>query len=439
VSGPFEEKAITMSLTYTPVEFTRNGDIADPEQLRKAIEAAGRSTDLLLFAHGWNNDIPHAAGLIRKLGDNIETLLPHRLDAGRSLELVGLLWPSQQWGSDAADTPGGGLAGRNGADDLKATIAGFEDQPAARRLEDTVDGLDKDPAAREAFLGLIRGLLPPPGEVNDDDAMPESLRTAAAADVFQAVDEAGDDVAAQIVLPLPAEGEQIDPAAIGGDQVVAAGFGDFFRNPFQRARQLLNLVTFYQMKDRAGKVGGNGVKQLLEAVNAAHGDTRLHLAGHSFGARVVSKAAAVTSTPISSVSLLQGAYSHRGLAAAAGKFGDGAFRAMLTGNRLDGPVIITYTHNDLAVTLAYALASRLARQTGAGLGDAGDPYGGLGANGAVQTAEAVPGVLGDEQETYTFKPGSVYNLRADQHVSNHSDVTNLSVANAVLTAIASGR
>ena len=429
-----------MALTYTAVEFTKSGDIADPGQLQKAIDAAGRSTDLLLFAHGWNNDIPHAAGLIRRLGDNVESLLPDRLDAGRTLELVGLLWPSQQWGSDAADTPGGGLAGRSAADDLKAGIgARLEDQPAARQLQDTVDGLDRDPAAREAFLGLIRGLLPPPGEVNDDDAMPESLRTAAAADVFQAVDEAGDDVAAQIVLPLPAEGEQIDPAAVGGDQVVAAGFGDFFRNPFQRAQQLLNLVTFYQMKDRAGKVGGNGVKQLLEIVHAAHGGTRLHLAGHSFGARVVSKAAAVTSAPISSVSLLQGAYSHRGLAAAAGRFDDGAFRAMLTGAGLHGPVIITHTHNDLAVTLAYALASRLARQTGAGLGDADDPYGGLGANGAVQTAEAVPGVLGDEQEKYPFEAGSVYNLRADQHVSNHSDVTNLSVANAVLTAIAAGR
>jgi hypothetical protein len=148
-------------------------------------------------------------------------------------------------------------------------------------------------------------------------------------------------------------------------------------------------------------------------------------------------AAATTVTRIASVSLLQGAFSHRGLAAAGstGNPAEGAFRRLVIGAHLDGPVIVTHTRNDRAVRLAYALASRLARQSSSGLGDASDPYGGIGANGAVGTAEAVPGNLGDQHTAYEFAPRVVYNLRSDRFVDHHSDVTNPAVANAVASAV----
>jgi hypothetical protein len=204
------------------------------------------------------------------------------------------------------------------------------------------------------------------------------------------------------------------------------------------AEELLNITTFYAMKSRAGDVGSRGVAALLDTVAATHPGVRVHLAGHSFGARVVAMAAATSTAPISSMSLLQGAFSHRGLAARDDRLRmpDGAFRRVLTGGHLRGPVVVTHTHNDKAVGLAYALASRLADQVASGVGDPGDPYGGLGANGAVGTAEAVAGELGDEHTTYAFQPGRVHNLHADKFVTGHSDVTNLAVANAVLAGIA---
>jgi pimeloyl-ACP methyl ester carboxylesterase len=216
-------------------------------------------------------------------------------------------------------------------------------------------------------------------------------------------------------------------------------------SPVSIARQLISLTSYYQMKDRAGKVGARGVTALLDALSAAlsaapHATPEaphLHLAGHSFGARVVSSAAATTTSPIHSISLLQGAFSDLAFAGADGPLRRaGAFRVALTSGVLKGPIIVTHTHNDLAVTVAYAVASRLARQAGSGLGGPDDPYAGIGANGAVATHEAVRSVpLSAAGFSYEFVPGRIYNLRADAFISGHLDVTGPEVANAVLHAI----
>ena len=200
-------------------------------------------------------------------------------------------------------------------------------------------------------------------------------------------------------------------------------------------RQLLNTVTYYTMKARAGDVGARGVAPLVDRINAAAPDRRVHLAGHSFGARVVSAAATNITTPIESLTLLQGAFSHYGFTTNyAGTGKDGAFRGALANGRIHGPVVITHTHNDQAVRLAYAVASRLAGQAGAAVGDRNDLYGGIGANGSVGT-NAVEGVLGDASTRYQFAPGSVYNLNADRTIANHGDVSNPAAANALAHAM----
>jgi hypothetical protein len=176
------------------------------------------------------------------------------------------------------------------------------------------------------------------------------------------------------------------------------------------------------------------VAPLVDRINAADPARRIHLAGHSFGARVVSAAATNVTTPIESLTLLQGAFSHYGFTHDyAGTGRDGAFRGAIANGRIHGPVVITHTHNDRAVRVAYAIASRLAGQAGAGLGDRGDLYGGIGANGSLGTG-AVESTLGPAGTPYDFAPGSIHNLRADATISGHSDVTNPAVANALAHA-----
>ena len=108
---------------------------------------------------------------------------------------------------------------------------------------------------------------------------------------------------------------------------------------------------------------------------------------------------------------------------------------MVTDDMVRGPVLITHSVHDTAVGYAYPLASRLAGQNAAGLGDAGDRFGGIGRNGAQKTPEAISLQLQKAGE-YDFASPSVVNLNADDLISGHSDIRSKPVAFAVLSAVA---
>jgi hypothetical protein len=136
------------------------------------------------------------------------------------------------------------------------------------------------------------------------------------------------------------------------------------------------------------------------------------------------------------MALLQAAFSHNGFAEKFSKKRDGYYRPVVSGKRVAGPIVVTYTENDTAVGIAYPLASKLSREDAAGLGDAGDRFGGIGRNGAQHTKEAVLGELLGLDGKYAFEGGSLYNLRADDFIANHGDVAGIEVAHAVVCAIA---
>jgi hypothetical protein len=221
-------------------------------------------------------------------------------------------------------------------------------------------------------------------------------------------------------------------AAAGG----ALGLGDALTGARAAASRLLNYATYYVMKDRAGRVG-RGLADVLERIRRERPDLVLHLVGHSFGARVVTSAAhaATLEPPVASLTLLQAAFSHNGFAVPHDGRPTGAFRGVLTEHKVSGPIVVTCTRNDRAVGVAYPLASRIARQNNAGLGDRNDPYGGLGRNGAVSTPEAVEGFLMATTGRYSFESGKVHNLVSDDFISDHGAVTGPEVGHALLGAM----
>lgn len=420
-----------MKLPYAAVEFTKDGRVAEPDEVAAALAMLDRerATDVLVLAHGWNNDIGAAQRLYEKLTDNLAALLP----AGSAARpaVIGILWPSVRW-ADEDQIAGGGVAVGDDLTALTSAIAASVDDPdLAARLTALAGRLDT-PAGREEFLAATRDLLPAPVAPGtpDEDPAPAALRTGGAEEVFDsvrvAVSGVDDDLPAAADPGVGAPGVAPDLLAEG-----TTGAGLFGQSWLSLGRQVLNTVTYYTMKARAGDVGANGVAPLVDQINAAAPDRRIHLAGHSFGARVVSAAATNVTTPIESLTLLQGAFSHYGFTADFAHTGkDGAFRGALANGRIHGPVVITHTHNDKAVRLAYAVASRLAGQAGAAVGDKDDLYGGIGANGS-QGTNAVELVLGDASTDYQFQAGTVHNLRADRMIAGHSDVSNPAVANAL--------
>ena len=217
----------------------------------------------------------------------------------------------------------------------------------------------------------------------------------------------------------------------------AASLGDLLSGVQAAARRIANFATYYQMKSRAGTVGSTGVADMLKRIRAEKNDIRIHLVGHSFGGRLVTAAAHAlpANTNGVSVSLLQAAFSHNGLSGGIRgrrRTRKGFFRAVIDEKRVSGPIIITHTKNDRAVGIAYPLASRIAGQNAAALGDQNDPYGGMGRNGAQKTAEADNvATMGLPGTKYSFQPGKVHNILADV-ITGHSDITRIEVAYAVL-------
>ena len=289
--------------------------------------------------------------------------------------------------------------------------------------------LEKSLEARREFVQAIRAIL------NPDDQHPEDGSN----DFFAADPET-------LFQNLSGDVRYTPTLDTGGATSIsgegAAGFiGDIASGLLAGARRIANFGTYYEIKTRAGIVGQSGAALVLARVRERRPDLPLNLVGHSFGGRLVTAAASrlVPGAKAVTMMLLQAAFSHNGLAAKFDGTHDGAFRTVLQDRRISGPLLITHTKRDSAVGIAYPLASRIARQAAAALGDEGDPYGGrIGRNGAQRTPEAEFGTLGDLDAEYRFEPNKVYNLKADRFISGHSDVKGHQVAYAFWNGLVAG-
>ena len=431
---------------YFEVQFTKQGEPFDHRETAAALDAVrgGTIDELFVISHGWNNDVAEARSLYRAFFSQVRRALDAGGApglAGRRIAALSVLWPAKRF-ADEDLIPGGGASLGGGLDravqrqldDLKGTF----DQPDEAVLEQAkqlVPDLKRSPQAQREFVNLIRSVLPRPHDSTDD-----------ASDLF--FNLPGDEVLRLLEPPiLPVGG----PGGGGGGALGiglmeegtapaggAAGIGDFFGGITAAARRLLNYATYYQMKERAGKIGMRGGHALLRQIKTANPDLRVHLVGHSFGGRLVTAAAlgppGSPSVAPASMTLLQAAFSHNGFALEFDGRRNGFFRNVVAKGRIAGPIVITHTVNDRAVGIAYPIASRIARQDASDLGDEDDVYGGIGRNGALHTPEAEPGELLDVGGRYAFAPGKLYNLRADALISGHSDVTGAAVVHAVLSA-----
>jgi len=189
-----------------------------------------------------------------------------------------------------------------------------------------------------------------------------------------------------------------------------------------------NIGSYHLMKDRAGVVGRTGIARALDQIHDDYPGIRIHLAGHSFGCRAITSAAAATRTPVASMTLLQAAFSHNSFSPT------GGFRSVVDEAKCEGPILITHSVKDEAVGICYPIASRILRQHASSFGDVNDRYGALGRNGARNTPEASDGDLLPEGSPYSFAPGHIYNLQADDIIEAHSDIVKPETAWALLSA-----
>jgi hypothetical protein len=447
-----------MATPQFDIEFTRDGDIFQQAQVDALLAGLGPVTDLLVVSHGWNNDKADAAQLYDELLGNIDKLLNFRNEAStsipaqlkefverlrnRNFAAVRIFWPSKRFTNEDLIPGGGAVSVAAETENLEAVnriLDRLADDPhvlgGADRNPDHVAAMERAKAllpqltstdAQEKFVELLRGILDEKAKESDD----------ASAGFFAIkAEKLFDNAEKPVVAPGGGAGGGSDLGEGG-----ATGLGDLLSGVQAAARRIANFATYYQMKSRAGTVGSKGVAAVLRQVHGKKPAIRIHLVGHSFGGRLVTAAAHTLpdNTDLVTMSLLQAAFSHNGLS---GEFGpakeQGFFRAIVDEKRISGPIIITHTKNDKAVGIAYPLASRIAGQNAAALGDQNDPYGGMGRNGAQSTKEADNQfTLGLPGSRYSFEKGKIHNISSDL-IKDHSDVRRIEVAYAILSAAGS--
>ncbi|MFE6285129.1 serine-threonine protein kinase [Streptomyces sp. NPDC057877] len=341
-----------MSVTpYWELTFDAGGDPDARRRDRLLAGVAARGVrDLVVFAHGWNNDRSTATRLYSEFFAPMPSLAPKA-----RIGYVGVVWPSMRFSDEPIpDFPPTAVAGETGGPGLdKATRrALLETFPERATVVDQVAGLldrrPRDGDGLEEFGRLARLLVAGAGPGADEegdagaDTAPEPrMFTAPAAEVCE-------EFAAALARVQAPDGR-------------SAAFG--LPNPWEGARELLRQATYHAMKRRAGTVGERGLGRLLGRLAEAAPGVRVHLVGHSFGARLV--AFALRGLPagvdtVKSVTLLQGAFSHYAFAARLPH--DTRAKGALAGrqDRVDGPVVCCHSRHDAALGTFYPLASRTA-------------------------------------------------------------------------------
>jgi hypothetical protein len=385
-------------------------------------------TDLFVFAHGWNSDFRQARRLYQLYFQQVPGLLSRgrgALPAAR-VGTLGVVWPSKRWADEPEPTgdvdAGGGAAGFGGpvaeappadpvlVEDLKDVFGGAERAQALDELARLLEERPEDEAALARFQALMKELATETdAEPADEDQGELALLTDDPEEVFGRFADA-----------VPRSG--------GGP---AAGIGDTFGRLWDGAKEALRQLTYFEMKKRAGVVGKQGLGPLLGRVHQADPDVRIHLLGHSFGARLVSFALAGLpdgDSPVKSLYLLQGAFSHFAFADALpmDRARGGALKGMAA--RVDGPLVASFSVHDSAVGKLYPLASMSSRDDAAGLEDRLYRWGGIGHDGA-QAVDATVAALGPVGTGYAFQRGRFVNLDGNAVVNRggppagaHSDI-----------------
>ncbi len=430
---------------YFEVPFSKTGSIADDsvEDQLKAYLSEKQPSDLFAISHGWLTDQEDARKLYTRVFDQFRAVLNQGVVSalsGRHFAILGVIWPSKKY-SESGQLSGSAAGLDAGMEQaLEAQLTEFAellaDEKAAPKisaLKQLIPRLEEDDAA-QTFAEGVRSLLSRGSE--DDDDGSSALFALSGSDIMQ-----------NLSLPITAgptpsgEGGAADLADdLGSSEGGAAGVL-FPGGLMGAASALLNMATYYEMKQRAGIVGSLGLNPLLQRLQGIQPDLKIHLIGHSFGGRLVTAAAGGSGAEpllhVQTLSLLQTAFSHFGFAHKFTGNKDGFFRPVVVNHNVTGPTLITHTKNDTAVGLAYPIASALAKDNAAGLGDANDQYGAIGSNGAQKTPEAIDGLsLQPVGKPYTFVAGKLHNLLADPYIKDHSDIAKPEVAYAILSAVA---
>lgn len=435
--------------------FDEAGQLTAPTRAAFLDEIATENvTDLFVFSHGWGTSV----GSARDLYNTVFLLIRQAAQGAVGIDrpgFVGIYWPSL-WFPDTpatAPTPTGapqagvtglqnesaGTAALSGGEIAESLQSGFSDPGQQQTVRDLGRLIDEGVAAvgtgetddiKEQRLhdinSLLRTLLPPEPEGEYEDQGETTL----------------------LLTDDPKRDYQATAEAFGSAPPgsSAEGIGDWFAKAINGAKDVLRVFSYNVMKARAGDIGRAGLGPLLGDLHRQTDPVRVHLIGHSFGARLVSFALAGISnpaeSPVASLLLIQGAFSHWSFAHAEDNpFGSpGALNVYA--DRVHGPLIATYSMYDWAVGRWYPKASFLSGQDAQAV--VAGRWDGMGADGYQAVNPTADRVMPEDGRLdYQFAPGTFYRVDAVNVINNtdgqpfagaHSDICKPAIAELAVAA-----
>lgn len=412
------------------LRYDNAGRLRSPRTETQLKQSLGAASDVFLFSHGWNNIFATAA---ERYHGFIEGYIQQRqqyslpVPAGYRPLMIGLIWPSTdfvlKWEAGPKIAAAGAPEGPEGAQteqmlSFVTESLGSDADATLTELVDARTALDAG-EARQAAEIVLTALWP---DVDPEDGAP-----------MPSVDEVLASWSAMNGGDAPIPSDPDDFGTVGSDAITkgptAAGGSSL------DLRDLLRMATVWKMKARAGQVGASGAGPLVRHI-LGDSAARLHLVGHSFGARLLLSALASQqpARPAQSMLLLQAAVNRWCFASnVAGTGRTGGYVPVL--NRVERPILTTFSAYDEALTKAFPLAMR-----GGHLGEPDvaafskpELYGalgglgpaGLGDLGATEPA-AIPGKenydLGSGRKVIAVDGGREIGNRPA--ISGHGDISN---------------
>ncbi len=443
---------------FFPLSFDRDGRLEKQEQFSDLRQHATATTDLVFFAHGFRNNEEDATGWYTEFLKKFRAHLSRPEFAAtlgpRKWAAVGVYWPSKAVPEGPSKEEGAAksLAGDQEAQrayiraqlkelqgDVRENAKGCIDEALA-----LLDGIEDDTDKQNEFVDKLLSSIQ--GDAIDESEGLEFIRSMEGSKVMERL-------SSRRRRRVPREDDEEDGggtsslssmSAMGDEEGAAQGLGSFLGGVLGKAGQLVNLATWYIMKDRAGLAGMRGFAQAVRDLKTANPEVKIHLVGHSLGGRLMAACAkSLSEDPIvrpDSLTLLQAAFSHYGFSKARSPRGEGFFRSVVDKKVVKGPFVATYSSMDSVVGRVYAVASMLRGDNVEGIGDKDSQFGGIGANGAQQfeAGEVVSEVLQKAGTPYpNMKPGVLLCLDGSKNlISSHGDITNENVTYVFTSALA---
>lgn len=423
-------------------------------------------TDLIVFSHGWNNDEKSARKLYTAMFPLIGAQArAHAPALAAGLGYLGLFWPST-WFADDEDEDARPAARRGDAQAVTGGAAAAAPPLGARTAAMT--GAQVVAAVAGAFPGSAKADLDRLGTLIDEGVKaqragepPEKqeARLAKAAALVHKIGASGgptnvEDRGEQAALakldgPEARRRYRILSDTVGGGPSggdAQFGLGDLAK-AWHGLKEATRVASFFQMKGRAGVVGRKGLGPLLVALAKDAPGVRVHLVGHSFGARLVSfsltAVGGAAASPVHSLVLVQGAFSHWSFADPQPWDHPGALHTFA--DRVKGPLVATFSEHDRAVGEWYPAASVLNGE------DAqfafSERWGGLGADGFQKVPRADPAVqMAAAGAAYPLTAGGFCSVDGSRVIAStrskfsgaHSDIRHPEVAWTIAAAAQAG-